>query len=114
MNSQRLYVDDLLIFAMRAELDKLKEAFTHEFKWITMDVGCIHSYLGMQLKFEDGQVKVDMMYNLDKVLQEFPGLKEELLPSKKDLFALSRDSVVLPEKEKRFFHTIVAKLLYLS
>jgi hypothetical protein len=36
------------------------------------------------------------------------------LPNKKDLFAFSKDSDVLPEREKRFFHTIVAKVLYLS
>lgn len=48
------------------------------------------------------------------MLQEFPELKEELLLSKKDLFALSKDSAILPEKEKCFFHAIVVKLLYLS
>jgi len=73
-----VYVDDLLIFAMHDELDKLKEAFTHEFKWITMDVGCVQSYTGMQLKFEDGQFKVDMTYYLGKVLQKYHGLREEL------------------------------------
>lgn len=57
-----VYADDLLIFATRAELDKLKKVFTHEFKWIWIEVGNVHLYLGMELKFEDGKVKVDMTY----------------------------------------------------
>ena len=79
-----------------------------------MEVGRVHSYLGMQLVFGDGQGKVDMMNFLAKVLQEFTDLKEEVLPGKRNLFALSPDLVLLTEKRNRFFHTIVAKLLYLS
>lgn len=68
----------------------------------------------MQLFFSDGQIEFNMIYCLAKVLQEFTDLKEEALPGKRNLFALSPDSVLLSEKRKRFFHTIVAKLLYLS
>ena len=73
----------------------------------------MHSYLGMQLKFDSGQIKVDMSYYLAKVLLELSNLKEEVLPGKKNLFALRMDSSLLAEKEKHFFHTVVAKLLYL-
>jgi len=73
----------------------------------------VHSYLGMQLKFDSGQIKVDMSYYLAKVLLELSNLKEEVLPGKKNLFALRMDSSLLAEKEKHFFHTVVAKLLYL-
>jgi hypothetical protein len=34
----------------------------------------MHSYLGMQLVFENGRVKVDMTYYLEKVLKEFDDL----------------------------------------
>jgi hypothetical protein len=77
-----VYVDDLLIFATEDELERLRVVFTTEFKWITMEVGRVHSYLGMQLFFRDGQVEVDMTYYLAKVLQEFADLKEEALPGK--------------------------------
>lgn len=80
----------------------------------------MHSYLGMQLKFDSGQIKVDMSYYLAKVLlellnfkEELSNFKEEVLPGKKNLFALRMDSSLLAEKEKHFFHTVVAKLLYL-
>jgi hypothetical protein len=73
----------------------------------------VHSYLGMQLKFDSGQIKVDMSYYLAKVLLKLSNLKEEVLPGKKNLFALRMDSSLLAEKEKHFFHTVVAKLLYL-
>jgi len=94
-----VYVDDLLIFATQGELDRLRAAFTKEFRWITMEVGSVHLYLGMQLKFGNGQVKVDMSYYLAKVLHEFPNLKEEVLPGKKNLFAPSMDLPLLAEKE---------------
>jgi hypothetical protein len=40
----------------------LRKRFTEEFTWITMDVGKKHSYLGMQICFEDGYVTVDMVH----------------------------------------------------
>jgi hypothetical protein len=37
-----VYVDDLLIFTDQKELDRLKSAFTDEFRWITVEEGkCI-------------------------------------------------------------------------
>jgi len=77
------YVDDLLTFATQDELDRLKEKFTREFRWITTDVGKEHSYLGMQLRFRERRVEVDMSYYLKKLLQEFTNLQAERLPGKK-------------------------------
>jgi hypothetical protein len=96
------------------ELERLKSAFTMEFCWITMEVGRMHLYLGMQLVFENGRVKVEMTYYLEKILEKFDGLRPEVLPGKKNLFAASLESPALSEKEKASFHTVVAKLLYFS
>ncbi len=74
----------------------------------------MHSYLGMQLVFENGRVKVDMTYYLEKVLKEFDDLMSEVLPGKKNLFASSLESPMLLEKDKASFHTVAVKLLYLS
>jgi hypothetical protein len=107
-----VYEEDLLTFVTQAKLKSLKSVFTNEFRWITLDIGKTHSYLG--LLFKEGRVKVDMSYYLDKVFREFTGLKAKVLPGKKNLSATSLDLTPLPEKEKQSFHTMVAKLLYLS
>jgi hypothetical protein len=65
-----------------------------------MEVGKMHLYLGMQLKFDEGSVTIDMSYYLDKILKEFSDLKAEALPGKKNLFASSLELLALAEKEK--------------
>ena len=109
-----VYVDDLLIFASDKELKWIEQAFTKEFCWITMEIGMIHSYLGMQLEFADDKFTIDMTFYLEKILGEFPNLKEEALLGKKDLVVTDQNAVALLEKASRSFHTVVAKLLYLS
>jgi hypothetical protein len=109
-----VYVDDLLIFALRDEIDRLGREFTNEFRWITLEIGNSHSYLGMQLFFDNGQVTVDISYYLRKILMDIKDLKEEVLPAKKNLFASDLESPLLDDGEKQLFHTVVAKLLYLS
>ncbi len=70
----------------------------------------------MQLESTKDGVKIDMSYYIGKVLQDNVGLelKEDSLPSKKDLFAMDIESSLLHEKLKCQFHTNVVKLLYLS
>jgi hypothetical protein len=63
-----IYVDDILVFASEAETERLKDAFIKKFRWITMEVGSAHSYLGMQIVLEDGCVKIDMRNFIDKLL----------------------------------------------
>jgi hypothetical protein len=109
-----VYVDNLLIFASNDELKQIEQAFTEEFCWITMEIGKVHSYLCMQLDFMNDGVRIGMTFYLDKILNEFPDLKEEELPGKKDLFVIDKKAVALSERAGRFFHTIMAKILYLS
>jgi len=49
-----IYVDDVLVIATEAEFERLREAFTKEFRWITMEVSNILSYLGMQVELHRG------------------------------------------------------------
>ena len=73
-----IYVDDILILADRAKIERLKGNFTKEFTWITMDVGKVHSYLGMHIEFGDGFVKVDMKHFIEKMLGEVNNLQEQI------------------------------------
>lgn len=108
-----IYVDDILILADRAEIERLKVNFTKEFTWITMDVGKVHSYLGMQIEFEDGFVKVDMKHFIEKMLGEVDNLQEHPTPADKNVFTVE-ESEKLSETDRKKFHTLVAKLLFLS
>ena len=47
-----IYVDDVLVLAPEQEIDRLQQAFVKPFRWITMENGSAHSYLGMQLILE--------------------------------------------------------------
>jgi hypothetical protein len=49
-----IYVDDILVIVTEAEFERLREAFTKEFHWITMEVSNILLYLGMQVELHWG------------------------------------------------------------
>ena len=109
-----VYVDDILVIAERAEIERLQQRFVNEFTWITIDIGKKYSYLGMQICFEDGCVLVDMIHYIDKMLDAVDGLVECSVPANKKIFVVDEQSPLLTEQERKQFHTLVAKLLFLS
>ncbi len=44
----------------------MESFFKKEFMWITMNVGNVLSYLGMQIMLEQGVVTIDMSYYLKR------------------------------------------------
>jgi hypothetical protein len=64
-----IYVDDIVIFADEVGLKCIESFCKEEFTWITINVGNIVSYLGMQIMLEQGVVTVGMTYYLKKVLK---------------------------------------------
>jgi hypothetical protein len=86
-----VYVDDLLIFATQDELDRIKSVSPKSSDGSDGSWKCTLIF-GYAVDIRRRTVKVDMSYYLDKVLQEFTDLKVEVLPGKKNLFALSMDS----------------------
>ncbi len=109
-----IYVDDLLIFATKEEMEGLRALLIAEFKSITMQVEQNLSYLGMQLKWNGDNMFVSMDFYLEQVLTGFELIKKRSNPGGKDTFAIDASSVVLPENERKTFHSVVAKLLYLA
>ena len=57
-----VYVDDILIIATNEEIERLGKHFMEVYRWITLDVGDAQLYLGMQLTFVKGAVKIDMRF----------------------------------------------------
>jgi len=109
-----VYVNDILILASEDEIKRLGKAFTAEFRWITLETGNRHSYLGMQLEFLPDAVKIDMGFYVEKVLKEYEDVKNVILPARKDLFYVDEKSFALDLTSAVKFHTTVAQLLYLS
>ena len=104
-----IYVDDILVIATRSEMERLKQRFIERFQWITMEIGCKHSYLGMQLTLYDGYLTVVMLHFIQKMLDNL-SLRHFATPATKDIFCVSDDALALPEHERKQFHTLVAKI----
>ena len=79
-----------------------------------MEVGKKHSYLGMQICLEDKVVKVDMIHYISKMLESVQGLDDCSVPANKNIFVVDEKSPALSKAERKKFHTMVAKLLFLS
>lgn len=112
------YVDDNKISHVDPDVvtnvvDKLKEHFGS----LTVTRGKKHDFLGMELTFmDDGTLKLEMK----KLLKETLGMVDEDLsasvssPATKRLFEISETADKLSEEKSALFHSIVAKLLYLT
>jgi hypothetical protein len=109
-----IYVDDILVIATREEMERLRARFIAKFQWITMEVGITHSYLGMQIKLFDGYTTIDMIHYIEKMLTEVNSEKTFATPATKKIFDVDETAVVLNEEERKKFHTLVAKILFLS
>jgi hypothetical protein len=110
-----VYVDDILIIASENEINRLHSLCIDEFRWVTLEMGNVHSYLGMQLEFADGQVRVNMSNYVDKGLAAYPKVAEDRrVPGRKGVFLVAQNSAEVGVNERQLFHTIVAKLLYLA
>jgi hypothetical protein len=109
-----LYVDDILLFADQEEIDRVQAFMKQEFKWITVVKGKVQSYIGMNIEVSSHKVIVNMSHYTQQLLLEFKKLREYSTPAVKECFQSMTSGVVLDIDEKRKFHTIVAKLLYLA
>jgi hypothetical protein len=74
----------------------------------------------MQLTLQRNKVIVDMSYFIKSAIDEFKvklklkQLKPRAEPGKKNYFTLTQDAAALPDKQRKFFHSTTAKLLYLA
>jgi hypothetical protein len=111
-----VHVDDILCAsehqAAHTELsDHLKKAFVD----INFDTGKKLSFLGMTINMEEtGRAIISMQGFVDEFVNDYPGNKKVTSPSSNELFEMKDDDVLLSEPERKTFHTIVAKLLYLG
>ena len=84
-----IYVDDILVIADKAKIERLRQRFTEEYTWITMDGGSKHLYLGMQICLEDGYVNI--IHYIAKMLENVENLEESGVPANQKSLWLMRD-----------------------
>jgi len=78
-----------------------------------MEVNDSLSYLGMQIALGKGYVELDMIFYIDKALQNYKDIVEQPTPGTRELFEIGQ-SALLDDDARKQFHTTVARLLYLS
>jgi hypothetical protein len=83
---------------------------------VTVNRGKLHDYLGMALDYsEAGVVKIDMRDYVGKILDEMPANMDgsATSPAAGHLFNIVEGIEPLDQDQSEFFHTTVAKLLFL-
>ena len=114
------HVDDLKISHVDSKVNTevirmIDEEFGKEAP-ITITRGQVHDYLGMTLDYtEKGKVKIKMIDYVQKMLADLPDdmAGEAPTPAANHLFDVDDNQTKVCEKKAQFFHTYVAKALFL-
>ncbi|MCE2996668.1 MAG: hypothetical protein LW863_13795 [Flammeovirgaceae bacterium] len=114
------HVDDLKISHVSAAviediLAKMSERFGKEDP-LTINRGTIHDYLGMTLDYSTaGKVKISMVDYIERMLGDLPEGMDgtATTPAANHLFDVNNAATKLDHDTSDFFHTNVAKLLFL-
>lgn len=112
------YVDDNMISHKDEKVvEDIVQKIENKFPGLTITRGNIHTFIGMKLTFrDDGKLEVDLKDYLLEAIEEF---KEELGPKvssvvAKWLFETNDKARKLTEERAEIFHSVVAKLLWVS
>jgi hypothetical protein len=114
------HVDDLKISHVHDEVNtniikKINDEFGKESP-LTITRGKIHDYMGMTLDYyKQGKVKIKMLDYVDKMLTDLPAEMDGKAPSPtaNQLFTVNDDKIKVGENKAQFFHTYVAKTLFI-
>ena len=112
------YVDDLKISHKDSEVVTSTIRFLEsKFGKMTVTRGKQHEYIGMHIRFnKDRTVTINMSHHVNEALATFPDTvsKATTTPAKKDLFEIDETSERLSPSDAEVFHSITAKLLFIS
>jgi hypothetical protein len=108
-----IYVDDILAIIDDREKVDLKELLVGMFGTVQYEVNNELSYLGMQVKVEEDSATIDMSSYVRNLVRDV-ATKVELSPGTRVSFKVDESSPKLEEKERKWFHSLTAKLLYLA
>jgi len=110
-----VHVDDLFITSKSdIMIDELVAHLKDVYKKVKVTEGKEHLYLGMLFKFQDTFVEIDMKKYIQEMLDEYNVFGTVTSPATNGLFDINESEIRLTKVEMEKFHTITAKLLYLS
>ena len=111
-----LHVDDLKSTCKDDKANQqLIEALRTKYKDINVQEGLIHPYLGMTFDYSvEGKVKVTQDGYVSELVASEDIKSAVKTPASEDLFVIDPDSAELNKEAKEHFHSLTAKLLYLS
>ena len=105
--------------AEKAVVKDIMNKVSKRYKGLEIKIGNKHTYLGMDLKYnEDGTISIGMDDYVEEVIEAF-GTQMKITSgitslARGSLFAVDENSDRLDEKRSKIFHHCVAKLLYVS
>lgn len=110
------HVDDLLITCVSQNvLEKTISDLKKIYQEIKFNFGDSHVYLGMNFIFSEDQVELNMIRMIEEIVEKYlPNGGISSSPASNNLFDIDESSPLLDTETKNVFHTITAKLLYLS
>ena len=111
-----LHVDDLKSTCVDDKANQqLIEALRSKYKDINVQEGLVHPYLGMTFDYSvEGKVKVTQDGYVSELIASEDIKSAVKTPASEDLFVIDPDSAELNKEAKEHFHSLTAKLLYLS
>ena len=112
-----LYVDDLLIIypeEFESQINNHLDIMENKYGKMKINRGNVHKYLGILFKFIDDDCFANMAdYTVD-ILNEMPVVGESKYPASAHLLDINESCPKLSIKDKKLFHRVVAKLIYLT
>ena len=110
-----IYVDDLAVTSKNpALIDQLESELKSQFTEVKVHVGKVHHYLAMVFDFSaDGELKISMQSYEEDCVSMMGTKGVSLTPATPDLFKVVEEDLV-DEDQQAFFHSMVAKLLFLA
>ena len=113
-----VYVDDLLITRKdKQSIHKFKSDLEHKYKHVNFEEGDKISYLGMLIdSTHDDYIDISMPAYIQQVISDMNITPDQTskTPCSSKVFEINDDDIALNSKDKEFFHSTVAKILYLS
>ena len=111
-----VYVDDLFVSCKDINIiDEVENHLKSTYQKITVHKGHFHSYLGMNFNFEKvGCVEISMEGYISGLLKDYNITNTVTTPANERLLDPSVGGEPLSEKESKYLHTLVARLLYVG
>lgn len=106
-------MDDILAVVDEKEAEILKQSLEERFGSVQFEIGERLSYLGIQIDIIDEGTMIDMSFYVSQVLEGAQATIKQS-PGMKTTFTVTEDSRKFTEKERKLFHSKVAKLPYLA